>query len=94
MQTFKQNKSFSRCACNLDKELKVLLDLKAEKAKDEAELRNRQNKVEELKAKESQIKDEISKFKTNLVALETLLDHLENADAYLKKAKEVYEECS
>lgn len=75
----------------LDKEFKVLLDLKAEKAKDEAELRNRQNKVEELKVKESQIKDEISKLKTHLVALETLLDHLENADAYLKKAKEAYE---
>lgn len=75
----------------LDKELKVLSDLKAEKATDEAELRNRENKVEELKAKEKQIKDEISKFKTHLVALETLLDHLENADAYLKKAKEAYD---
>ncbi len=75
----------------MDKELKVLSDLKAEKATDEAELRNRQNKVEELKAKESQIKNEISKLKTNLVALETLLDHLENADAYLKKAKDAYD---
>lgn len=75
----------------LDKELKVLSDLKAKKATDEAELRNRQNKVEELKVKESQIKDEISKFKANLVALETLLDHLENADAYLMKAKEAYD---
>lgn len=75
----------------LDKELKVLSDLKAKKATDEAELRNRQNKVEELKAKESQIKNEISKLKTNLVALETLLDHLENADAYLMKAKGAYD---
>lgn len=75
----------------LDKELKVLSDLKAEKATDEAELRNRQNKVEELKAKESQIKDEISKLNTHLGALETLLDRLENADTYLKKAKEAYE---
>lgn len=76
---------------DLDKELKVLSDLKAEKATDEAELRNRQNKVEELKAKESQIKDEISKLNTHLGALETLLDHLENADVYLKKAKEAYD---
>lgn len=86
-----KQKALADARADLDKELKVLSDLKAEKAKDEAELRNRQNKVEELKAKESQIKDEISKFKTNLVALETLLDHLENADAYLKKAKEAYE---
>ena len=86
-----KQKVLADARADLDKELKVLLDLKAEKAKDEAELRNRQNKVEELKAKESQIKDEISKFKTNLVALETLLDHLENADTYLKKAKEAYE---
>ncbi|MFS9233184.1 SEC10/PgrA surface exclusion domain-containing protein [Streptococcus parasanguinis] len=86
-----KQKVLADARAELDKELKVLSDLKAEKAKDEAELRNRQNKVEELKAKESQIKDEISKFKTNLVALETLLDHLENADAYLKKAKEVYD---
>ncbi len=57
MQIFKQNKSFSRCACRIwIKNLKFFSDLKAEKAKDEAELRNRQNKVEELKAKESQIK--------------------------------------
>ena len=86
-----KQKVLADARAELDKELKVLSDLKAEKAKDEAELRNRQNKVEELKAKESQIKDEISKLKTNLVALETLLDHLENADAYLKKAKEAYD---
>ena len=86
-----KQKVLADARAELDKELKVLSDLKAEKAKDEAELRNRQNKVEELKAKESQIKDEISKFKTDLVALETLLDHLENADAYLKKAKEAYD---
>ena len=86
-----KQKVLADARAELDKELKVLSDLKAEKAKNEAELRNRQNKVEELKAKESQIKDEISKFKTNLVALETLLDHLENADAYLKKAKEAYD---
>ena len=86
-----KQKVLADARADLDKELKVLSDLKAEKAKDEAELRNRQNKVEELKAKESQIKDEISKFKTDLVALETLLDHLENADAYLKKAKEAYD---
>lgn len=86
-----KQKVLADARAELDKELKVLSDLKAEKAKDEAELRNRQNIVEELKAKESQIKDEISKFKTNLVALETLLDHLENADAYLKKAKEAYD---
>lgn len=86
-----KQKVLADARAELDKEIKVLSDLKAEKAKDEAELRNRQNKVEELKAKESQIKDEISKFKTNLVALETLLDHLENADAYLKKAKEAYD---
>ena len=71
----------------MDKELKVLSDLKAEKATDEAELRNRQNKVEELKAKESQIKDEISKLNTDLGALETLLDHLENADVIFEKSK-------
>lgn len=86
-----KQKALADARAELDKELKVLSDLKAEKAKDEAELSNRQNKVEELKAKESQIKDEISKFKTNLVALETLLDHLENADVYLKKAKEAYD---
>ena len=86
-----KQKVLADARAELDKELKVLSDLKAEKAKNEAELRNRQNKVEELKAKESQIKDEISKLKTNLVALETLLDHLENADAYLKKAKEAYD---
>lgn len=86
-----KQKVLADARAELDKEFKVLLDLKAEKAKDEAELRNRQNKVEELKVKESQIKDEISKLKTHLVALETLLDHLENADAYLKKAKEAYE---
>ena len=85
-----KQKVLADARAELDKELKVLSDLKAEKAKDEAELRNRQNKVEELKAKESQMKNEISKLKTNLVALETLLDHLENADAYLKKAKEAY----
>ena len=86
-----KQKVLADARAELDKELKVLSDLKAEKAKNEAELRNRQNKVEELKAKESQIKNEISKLKTHLVALETLLDHLENADAYLKKAKEAYE---
>ena len=86
-----KQKVLADARAELDKELKVLSDLKAEKAKDEAELRNRQNKVEELKAKESQIKDEISKLKTHLVALETLLDRLENADAYLKKAKEAYD---
>ena len=86
-----KQKVLADARAELDKELKVLSDLKAKKATDEAELRNRQNKVEELKAKESQIKNEISKLKTNLVALETLLDHLENADAYLKKAKEAYE---
>ena len=86
-----KQKVLADARADLDKELKVLLDLKAEKAKNEAELRNRQNKAEELKAKESQIKNEISKLKTNLVALETLLDRLENADAYLKKAKEAYD---
>lgn len=86
-----KQKVLADARAELDKELKVLSDMKAVKATDEAELRNRQNKVEELKAKESQIKNEISKLKTNLVALETLLDHLENADAYLKKAKEAYE---
>lgn len=86
-----KQKVLADARADLDKELKVLLDLKAEKAKDEAELRNRQNKVEELKAKESQIKNEISKLKTNLVALEILLDRLENADTYLKKAKEAYD---
>ena len=86
-----KQKVLADARAELDKELKVLSDLKAEKAKNEAELRNRQNKVEELKAKESQIKDEISKLKTSLVALETLLDRLENADAYLKKAKEAYD---
>ena len=86
-----KQKVLADARAELDKELKVLSDLKAKKATDEAELRNRQNKVEELKAKESQIKNEISKLKTNLVALETLLDHLENADAYLKKAKEAYD---
>ena len=86
-----KQKVLADARAELDKELKVLSDLKAEKATDEAELRNRENKVEELKAKEKQIKDEISKFKTHLVALETLLDHLENADAYLKKAKEAYD---
>ena len=86
-----KQKVLADARAELDKELKVFLDLKAEKAKDEAELRNRQNIVEELKAKENQIKDEISKLKTNLVALETLLDRLENADAYLKKAKEAYD---
>lgn len=86
-----KQKVLADARADLDKELKVLSDLKAEKATDEAELRNRQNKVEELKAKESQIKDEISKLKTNLVTLETLLDRLENADAYLKKAKESYD---
>ena len=86
-----KQKVLAEARADLDKELKVLLDLKAEKAKNEAELRNRQNKAEELKAKESQIKNEISKLKTNLVALETLLDRLENADAYLKKAKEAYD---
>lgn len=86
-----KQKVLADARAELDKELKVLSDLKAKKATDEAELRNRQNKVEELKAKESQIKNEISKLKTHLVALETLLDHLENADAYLKKAKEAYE---
>lgn len=85
-----KQKVLADARAELDKELKVLSDLKVEKSKDEAELRNRQNKVEGLKAKESQIKDEISKLKTNLVSLETLLDHLENADAYLKKAKEAY----
>ena len=45
--------------------------------------------AEELKVKESQIKYEISKLKTHLVALETLLDHLENADAYLMKTHTV-----
>ena len=86
-----KQKVLADARAELDKELKVLSDLKAEKATDEAELRNRQNKVEELKAKESQIKDEISKLNTHLGALETLLDHLENADAYLKKAKEAYD---
>ena len=86
-----KQKVLADARAELDKELKVLSDMKAVKATDEAELRNRQNKVEELKDKESQIKNEISKLKTNLVALETLLDHLENADAYLKKAKEAYE---
>ena len=86
-----KQKVLADARAELDKELKVLSDLKAEKAKDEAELRNRQNIVEELKAKESQIKDEISKLKTHLVALETLLDRLENADVYLKKAKEAYD---
>ena len=86
-----KQKVLADARAELDKELKVLSDLKAVKATDEAELRNRQNKVEELKAKESQIKNEISKVKTNLVALETLLDHLENADVYLKKAKEAYD---
>lgn len=86
-----KQKVLADARAELDKELNVLSDLKAEKAKDEAELRNRQNKVEELKAKENQIKDEISKLKTNLVTLETLLDRLENADAYLKKAKDAYD---
>lgn len=86
-----KQKVLADARAELDKELKVLSDLKAEKATDEAELRNRQNKVEELKAKESQIKDEISKLNTHLGALETLLDHLENADAYLKKAKDAYD---
>ena len=86
-----KQKVLADARAELDKELKVLSDLKAKKATDEAELRNRQNKVEELKAKESQIKNEISKLKTNLVALETLLDHLENADAYLMKAKGAYD---
>ena len=86
-----KQKVLADARAELDKELKVLSNLKAEKAKDEAELRNRQNIVEELKAKESQIKDEISKLKTHLVALETLLDRLENADVYLKKAKEAYD---
>ena len=86
-----KQKVLADARAELDKELKVLSELKAEKAKDEAELRNRQNKVEELKAKESQIKDAMSKLKTNLVALETLLDHFENADAYLKKAKDAYD---
>lgn len=86
-----KQKVLAEARAELDKELKVLSELKAEKAKDEAELRNRQNKVEELKAKESQIKDAMSKLKTNLVALETLLDHFENADAYLKKAKDAYD---
>ena len=86
-----KQKVLADARAELDKELKVLSDLKAKKATDEAELRNRQNKVEELKVKESQIKYEISKLKTHLVALETLLDHLENADTYLKKAKEAYE---
>ena len=86
-----KQKVLAEARAELDKELKVLSDLKAEKATDEAELRNRQNKVEELKVKESQIKDEISKLKTHLVALETLLDHLENADAYLMKAKGAYD---
>jgi len=86
-----KQKVLAEARAELDKELKVLSELKAEKAKDEAELRNRQNKVEELKDKESQIKDAMSKLKTNLVALETLLDHFENADAYLKKAKDAYD---
>ena len=86
-----KQKVLADARADLDKELKVLSDLKAEKAKDEAELKNRQNIVEELKAKENHIKDEISKLKTNLVSLETLLDRLENADTYLKKAKEAYE---
>lgn len=86
-----KQKVLADARADLDKELKVLSELKAEKAKDEAELRNRQNKVEELKSKESQIKDEISKLNTDLGALETLLDHLENADVYLKKAKEAYD---
>ena len=86
-----KQKVLADARADLDKELKVLSDLKAEKATDEAELRNRQNKVKELKAKESQIKDEISKLNTHLGALETLLDRLENADAYLKKAKEAYD---
>ena len=86
-----KQKVLADARADLDKELKVLSDLKAKKATDEAELRNRQNKVEELKAKESQIKDEISKLNTHLGALETLLDHLENADVYLKKAKEAYD---
>lgn len=86
-----KQKVLAEARAELDKEFKILSVLKAEKAKDEAELRNRQNKVEELKVKESQIKDEISKLKTHLVALETLLDHIENADTYLKKAKEAYE---
>ena len=86
-----KQKVLADARAELDKELKVLSDLKAEKAKDEAELKNRQNIVEELKAKENHIKDEISKLKTNLVSLETLLDRLENADAYLKKAKEAYD---
>ena len=86
-----KQKVLADARAELDKELKVLSDLKAKKATDEAELRNRQNKVEELKVKESQIKDEISKLKTHLVALETLLDHLENADAYLMKAKGAYD---
>lgn len=86
-----KQKVLADARAELDKELKVLSDLKAEKATDEAELRNRQNKVKELKAKESQIKDEISKLNTHLGALETLLDRLENADAYLKKAKEAYD---
>ena len=86
-----KQKVLADARAELDKELKVLSDLKAEKATDEAELRNCQNKVEELKAKENQIKDEISKLKTNLVTLETLLDRLENADAYLMKAKGAYD---
>lgn len=86
-----KQKVLADARAELDKELKVLSDLKVEKSKDEAELRNRQNKVEGLKAKESQIKDEISKLNTDLGALETLLDHLENADVYLKKAKEAYD---
>ena len=86
-----KQKVLADARAELDKELKVLSDLKAKKATDEAELRNRQNKVEELKAKESQIKDEISKLNTHLGALETLLDHLENADAYLMKAKGAYD---
>ena len=86
-----KQKVLADARAELDKELKVLSDLKAAKATDEAELRNRQNKVEELKAKESQIKDEISKLNTHLGALETLLDHLENADVYLKKAKDAYD---
>ena len=86
-----KQKVLAEARAELDKELKVLSELKAEKATDEAELRNRQNKVEELKAKESQIKYAMSKLKTNLVALETLLDHFENADAYLKKAKDAYD---
>ena len=86
-----KQKVLADARAELDKELKVLSDLKAEKATDEAELRNRQNKVEELKAKESQIKDEISKLNTHLGALETLLDRLENADAYLMKAKGAYD---